>query len=175
MAADVADGAVFVQHFDHGGPVFDEHLQFGVASLFPSQDHAFGPTQRQRLAGAHGDQVALDFGHEPEREAEHLAVDRVVEGVLLLGGVQVDSALEAFAHDSHDVGERPAQAGYFRHDQRVSPLHALQQPSEFAVLLFRLAADYLGHPVGYHQLPAFGETSDFVLLIGQILFARTDP
>lgn len=23
--------------------------------------------------------------------------------------------------------------------------------------------------------PAFGETSDFVLLIGQILFARTDP
>ena len=136
---------------------------------------AFGPTQRQRLAGAHGDQVALDFGHEPEREAEHLAVDRVVEGVLLLGGVQVDSALEAFAHDSHDVGERPAQAGYFRHDQRVSPLHALQQPSELAVLLFRLAADYLGHPVGYHQLPAFGETSDFVLLIGQILFARTDP
>ena len=42
--------------------------------LAPAQHNPFAAAQSERLLGAHRDQVAFDFGHQPECETEHLAV-----------------------------------------------------------------------------------------------------
>lgn len=174
-AADLAHRTVGIQHADDLVSVVDQYIIFGVAALAPSENLPFGLAQGQRLLGPHRNQVALDLRDEPEGETEHLAVDAVVEDVALLGRVEVDLLLQAFSHDGHDVGQRPAQARYLRNDQRIARFQSLEQCAQFAVALLLAAAYDLRNPVVDRQIPALGEPADLVLLIGKMLFARAYP
>ena len=169
--ADLPDGFSLAKHFDDVEPVLDQHIHFRITSRTTPQHHALGLTQRQRLARTHGDQVTLDFGNQSERKAQHLAVDRVVEGVLLLGGVEFDPLPQALSHDGHQIGHRPAQARHLGDDQRIATLHAPQQIAQTPLLLSFFTTDDFVDPDIHLEIPAFGKTTDFILLIGKVLFA----
>ena len=96
------------QHPDNGRTVLDQHVVLGIGPFSASEHHALGTAQRQSLLRPHRDQIALDLGHQSEGKTQHLAVDRIVEGVSLLGREEVDPFLEALAHDRHHIGQRPA-------------------------------------------------------------------
>lgn len=87
-AADFPDREIVSYHVKNRLHVADEEIVFRAAALAAAENHTFGTTQGQGLLGAHRYQVALDFGHEAEGEAQHLAVDAVVEHVALLGRVE---------------------------------------------------------------------------------------
>ncbi len=87
FAADGRYAVSSVQHADDLAAVVDELLEFGVAAFAASQNDALFAPQGQRFARAHGNKVAFDLGHEAEGEAEHLAVDRVVENAVVFGAV----------------------------------------------------------------------------------------
>lgn len=99
MSANIADGLSPVEHCDNGLPIFNQYVQFGITSVTASQDHPLGTPQRQCLARPHRNKIALNLRDESESEAQHLAVDRIVERIALLGRIKVDSPLQAFAHN----------------------------------------------------------------------------
>ena len=174
MSANIADGLSPVEHCDNGLPIFNQYVQFGITSVTASQDHPLGTPQRQCLARPHRNKIALNLRDESESEAQHLAVDRIVERIALLGRIKVDSPLQAFAHNRHNVRKRSAQAGNLRHDQRIVLFKTAQQAAELAVSLALLATDDFRHPMIDNKLSAFGEAPDLILLVGKMLFSRAD-
>ena len=61
----------------------------------------------------------FDLRHQSESETQNFAVDRVVERVAFLGRIKIYSPFQTFAHNRHDIRERPAQTRNFRDDQCV--------------------------------------------------------
>ena len=116
----------------------------------------------------------FDFRHQSEGEAEHFAVDGIVERIPLFGRVEVDALLQTLAHDGHNVRQRPAQARHLRDNERIAVFHALQQTAELAVAAFFLAADDFRYPMADEKISTVGETPDFILLVSQVLFAGTN-
>ena len=171
----VGDRFVLLQHADDLLLIVDQHLLFRKAALFTAEDHSFRLAQGQGFLGSHGNQIALDFRHQSESEAKDFAVDGIVERIPLLGSIEIDLPGQTLAHDSHDVRQRPAQPRNFRHDQRVSRLHPLEKSAKFAVALALTAADHLRDPAVDYEILTVGETPDFILLVSQILLARTNP
>ena len=114
LAADGRYAVPAVHHAHYFAAVVDELLQFGVAAFAASEYDSLFASQRQRLPCTHGYQVSFDFRHQPECETEHLAVYRVVEGVVIFRAVQADLLFEKFSHDRHDVCQGAAQTGEFR-------------------------------------------------------------
>lgn len=109
-AADGRDAFALVEAVDDLAAVGDQGFHLGVAALTASELHAPLAAQGQGFARAHGDEVALDLGDQPECEAEHLAVERVVERIAVLGAVEAYLLFEQPAYDSHNLGERAAQS-----------------------------------------------------------------
>lgn len=155
MSANIADGLSPVEHCDNGLPIFNQYVQFGITSVTASQDHPLGTPQRQCLARPHRNKIALNLRDESESEAQHLAVDRIVERIALLGRIKVDSPLQAFAHNRHNVRKRSAQARNLRHDQRIVLFKTAQQAAELAVSLALLATDDFRHPMIDNKLSAW--------------------
>ena len=174
MPANIADGLSPVEHCDNGLPIFNQYVQFGITPVTTTQDHPLGTPQRQRLARPHRNKIALDLRDESESKTQHLAVDRIVERIALLGRLKVDSPFQAFAHNRHNVRKRSAQARNLRNDQRSVFLKTAQQAAELAVSLALLTADDFRHPMVHDEIPAFGETPDLILLVGKMLFSRAD-
>lgn len=174
-AADLRHRAVFVEHADHCQTVLGQHVELRETPLAAPQHNPLGLAARQGLLGAHRYQVALDLGHQSERETQHLAVDRIVECVSLLGRVEVDLLLQAPPHDRHDVGECPAQPRNLGHDQRIAPFHPPEQRSQLAVTFARLAAHDLRNPHIHFPIPVLRKTPDLILLVGRMLSLRTNP
>lgn len=156
-------------------PVFAQDALLHAASLAPAQHNPFAAAQGERLLGAHRDQVAFDFGHQPECETEHLAVDAVVEGIAVFGAVEDDLPPQAQPHDGHDLGERAAQPRELRDHERVARPQPAHQHAQLAVALVLAAAHRFGHPAVDGESPALGEAADFILLVFEVLFFRTDP
>ena len=77
-------------------------------------------------------------------------------------------------HDGHDVGQGAAQAGEFGDDEGVALFEPFQHGAEFAFLFVFLSADHFHHPTVDGQVSVLGETADFVLLVGEVLFAGAD-
>ena len=174
LAADGRYAVPAVHHAHYFAAVVDELLQFGVAAFAASEYDSLFASQRQRLPCTHGYQVSFDFRHQPECETEHLAVYRVVEGVVIFRAVQADLLFEKFSHDRHDVCQGAAQTGEFRYDHRVSAFHAAQECPEFAFPAFLFSAHDFRHPAIHVQVTAVCEFRDFVLLICQRLFFGAD-
>lgn len=173
-SAYIGHRTVSFQHADNDAPVLDKHIRLGVAAFLASEYGSFGFSQSESFFRPQRNQVVLYLRYKPEGEAEHLAVDGVVERVAFLGRVQVNALFQTLAHDGHDVGQCPAQPRHFRHDQRVTAFHALEQPAELAVSPLFLAADNFRHPMIDTKISTVGETPDFVLLVSQMLFARAN-
>lgn len=173
--ANVADGFPLVKHADDGRPILNQNIHFRVAARTTSQYHTLGLAQGQSLARTHGDQIAFDLGNQPESETQHLAVDRIIERVLFLGRVKANSLAEALPHNTHQVGHRPAQPRHLGDDQRIAPFHTPQQIAQPPVLLPLFSADDLIDPGIDPEIPALGETPDFILLIGEVLLASAHP
>lgn len=146
-------------------PVVQQYFLFGITAFFSSELDTLFPTQGKRFAGAHGDQIAFDFGNKPESEAEYLAVERVVETVTFFCAVQDHTFLQQCSHDGHDVDQRTTQPRQFRNDQRIAFFHATQQRSEFAVVSLFASARNLCDPLVYDHVSVLGESGDFVFLI----------
>ena len=104
----IGNRTVLLQHADDDLPVFNQHVHFRVTAFFPAENDTLGFPQGKRLLGAHRNQVALNLRHQPESETEYLAIDGVVARIPLFGGVKVDSFLQTFDHDGHEVRQRAA-------------------------------------------------------------------
>lgn len=173
--AEVGEGHPVVEQPDDLAAVVDQSSELGAAALAASERDTLLASERQRLAGAHGDEVAFDFGHQSEGEAENLAVDGVVEGVPVLGAVEMHLLFEQPADERHDVCQRAAQAGEFGDDERVAAAEAFDECAQLAFASLRAAAGDLGDPAVDAQAAARGEALDLVSLIGQRLPLGADP
>ena len=79
-----------------------QKLHLHVAALAAAHVLAFGFAKGHRLARALGDKFMLDLGGQSECEAQHLAVDAVVEDIAVFGAVNLDLVIDAVFHDLHN-------------------------------------------------------------------------
>lgn len=167
-------GCTFAQQGSHRVAPFVQQPLFHAAALAAPERHTVRTPRRQGLLRPHRDQAALDLGNQSEGEAEHLAVDAVVEGVTLLRAEEPDVAPQALLHDRHDLGQRPAQPRELGDDERVAPPQAFEYAAELAFAVALPAAGRLGDPAVDRQTVPLGETADLFPLIADVLLLRAD-
>ena len=90
---------------------------FGRPSFRPR-----GPRPGEALAGALGDQVALDLGEQREQGDHDLGLDvaLALDADVLLQGHEGDARLGEGVEDGDDLTQRPAEPGEFADDQTVA-------------------------------------------------------
>ena len=93
--------------------------------------------QGEALAGALGDQVALDLGEQREERGHDLGLDvaLALDADVLLQRHERDAGLGERVEDGHDLTQRPAEPGEFADDQVVAGLQGARQLVQPAALL----------------------------------------
>ena len=120
MAAYFRDRTSAVHHYGDFASIVEQESEFGICAFLSAQRYSLLASEGQRLFRAQGDEVSFEFGDESECEAEHFAVDGIVEGIMILGAVEMHLSFEQFADDGHDVRERAAQTRQLGYDERIA-------------------------------------------------------
>lgn len=174
VLGDFVAGGAGGEEVDDGVVVVVEDVGFGGVAEGTAEVFAGGTAGGKGFAGAGGDEVALDFGHEAEGEAEDFAVEVVLEGVAFFGGVEDDAPLDAGVDDVHDVEEGAAEAGYLGDDEGVAPVEGVEEVAEGALVAGNGAAYHVVVPVVDVDVTCPGEFADFGFLVDEVLFGGAD-
>ena len=100
-----------------------------------------GPGLGEALAGALGDQVALDLGEQREEGGHDLGLDvaRALDADVLLERHEGDADLGEGVEDGDNLTQRPTEPREFADDQAVSALEDAHQLIEAAALFGSLS------------------------------------
>jgi len=93
----------------------------------------------------------------------------------LFDGAEIDLLFQTSAYDRHHVGERAAQVGDFRYDERIASFHLPQQHAEFPIVFVFPAAGNLHDPIIDRSVSVLGEAPDFILSVSRMLFPCAYP
>ena len=134
-------------------------IQPASDSAGAAEGFAFGFEAGEGFAGALGDEVALDFGGEPEGEGEHFALDVIAEAVVVFDSPHSALFVHADVQYLHNHKEVAAEARQFATDDDVVLVDFFEQVAELALGVVFCAADGFFYPV----------VDDYVLLLAEVV------